>query len=251
MSEFTILFRDIPETVDYSGEYPVPKTLEGETDWACLGLDKYPIFDEDYRDSLNGSIFGAYLMREIGLETESLFRQRMIHMMRLQMPYFNKLYESERLKYDPLNQVSMHTTSVRQSEMTSDTETEGSSTAESTTKNKAVNSETPQDMLSGTADYATSASTADGAGSQSGDTRGTESVSANNSANDSVVAEGRSVSGQELVMAYRQSLINVDAMVIEYLSPLFMMLWGVGNEFMVNVLPPFTDGVDAYVYPRI
>lgn len=67
-----------------------------------FGLESYPIFDEDHRDELNIKLIEHYYEYEIGSETPALFKFKLNRAMNEIMPYFNQLYESERLKIDPL-----------------------------------------------------------------------------------------------------------------------------------------------------
>lgn len=67
-----------------------------------MGLTDYPIFDESYRSKLNNKILAHYRFREIGFETAGLFVDRLNTRMNEIMPYYNQLYESELLKFDPL-----------------------------------------------------------------------------------------------------------------------------------------------------
>lgn len=67
-----------------------------------LGLKDYPIFDESYRAVLNQKIIDHYYMREIGAETPELFTFYLNRKMREIMPYYNQLYESAKIEYDPL-----------------------------------------------------------------------------------------------------------------------------------------------------
>lgn len=67
-----------------------------------LELNKYPIFDESYREVLNKKIVDEYYFREIGVETPERFKHHLNHTMDMIMPYYNQLYESELLKIDPL-----------------------------------------------------------------------------------------------------------------------------------------------------
>lgn len=67
-----------------------------------LELNKYPIFDETYREVLNKKIVDEYYFREIGVETPARFKHHLNHTMDMIMPYYNQLYESELLKIDPL-----------------------------------------------------------------------------------------------------------------------------------------------------
>ena len=74
----------------------------------------YPIFDENYREVLETKILRHYYTREIGSETYGLWKLRLQTKLNEIMPYYNKLYESELLKYDPLRDVDMTTTNVGQ-----------------------------------------------------------------------------------------------------------------------------------------
>lgn len=67
-----------------------------------LALDKYPIFSEEYRDILNQKIINHFWFREIGQETPDRFNFMLMRKMNEIMPYFNKMYESELIKFDPL-----------------------------------------------------------------------------------------------------------------------------------------------------
>lgn len=92
------------------------ETYAGETESQEVGkvndvLDKswdkvfdfdFPIFDEAYRKILCVKILRHYYTREIGLETVGLWKLKLETKMNEIMPYYNKLYESETLKYNPL-----------------------------------------------------------------------------------------------------------------------------------------------------
>lgn len=63
----------------------------------------FPIFDENYRPVLCKKILKHYYTREIGFETVALWKLKLNMMMNEIMPYFNKLYDSELLKFNPLH----------------------------------------------------------------------------------------------------------------------------------------------------
>lgn len=65
----------------------------------------FPIFDESYRESLCKKILNHYYTREIGAETVALWKFWLNQKMNEIMPYYNKLYLSEQLKYDPLHEI--------------------------------------------------------------------------------------------------------------------------------------------------
>lgn len=61
----------------------------------------YPIFDEAYKPELEHKILSHFYTREIGLETVGLWKLRLKNKMREIMPYYNQLYNSEKLVFDP------------------------------------------------------------------------------------------------------------------------------------------------------
>ena len=70
--------------------------------YQALGLSDYPIFDENYRQTLNDKIIRHYYFREIGFETSAQFAFFMRRTMHEHMPYFNKLYLSDAVIIDPI-----------------------------------------------------------------------------------------------------------------------------------------------------
>lgn len=65
-------------------------------------LSQYPIFNEQYRSQLNQKIIDHFYFREIGSETPDRFNFYLERKMNEIMPYYNQLYESEMLKFNPL-----------------------------------------------------------------------------------------------------------------------------------------------------
>lgn len=58
-------------------------------------LDTYPIFDENYRNTLNQKILNHYYENEIGFETPALFRFYLNSKLNEIMPFYNILYEKQ------------------------------------------------------------------------------------------------------------------------------------------------------------
>jgi hypothetical protein len=64
-----------------------------------MGLKSYPIFDEEYRETLNQKILNRYMFNEIGFETPQRFIFELNTKMSIIMPYYNDLYNAyEELK---------------------------------------------------------------------------------------------------------------------------------------------------------
>ena len=69
----------------------------------------YPIFDENYRPLLEKKILKHFYTREIGQETYGLWKLKLNTKMNEIMPYYNKLYNSELLEFNPLYDVDLTT----------------------------------------------------------------------------------------------------------------------------------------------
>lgn len=130
-----------------------------------LGLKDYPIFDESYRDHLNRKILNHYKFYEIGFETEALFKHYLNTKMDEIMPFYNQLYMSEKLKFNPFDNVNM--TEIMDRDTSSKTLNSQFSTSENAHQNANenntnqhnshiddinkdsidVHSDTPQDLL--------------------------------------------------------------------------------------------------------
>ena len=110
-----------------------------------FGLDEYPIFDEDYRATLNKAILDYYFMYEIGFETPFLFRHYLKTKMNLIMPKYNALFVAQaQILADPLGNVNLTETLGRNVENTAQ------SNSRSAGNNKNLYQDTPQGNLSST-----------------------------------------------------------------------------------------------------
>lgn len=92
----------------------------------------YPIFDSDYKSVIETKILKHYYTREIGLETVGLWKHFLNMRMNEIMPYYNKLYTSELLEFNPLYNVKYDITHRGSESGTSTDELEGT---ELTTRN--------------------------------------------------------------------------------------------------------------------
>lgn len=110
MSRFTTEVRNVCEFyagMSEHGDYGDVESIIEES--AGIIFDRYPIFDETYRELLNKKILKHYYMREIGFETVGLWKLKLNTKMNEIMPYYNKLYESELLKFNPFYDVDYKT----------------------------------------------------------------------------------------------------------------------------------------------
>ena len=67
----------------------------------------FPIFDESYRSVLETKILRHYYTREIGLETVGLWKLKLNTKLNEIMPFYNQLYKSELIEFNPLYDVEL------------------------------------------------------------------------------------------------------------------------------------------------
>lgn len=192
-------------------------------------LSFYQIFNESYRKVLNTKIKQHFWYNEIAHETVDIFLFQLKVKMNEIMPYYNQMYEAELTKRDPFLTVRMTSknSSTGTSKTTAESKENGSSTSSTDAKSRAVQSETPQVMLSGNGDYATGAadSTSLTGVKSSSDSAGSQSSTSTSDGTGTSTQEGFSGSMASLIQAHRDAIVNVDMMVIAQLEPLFMYVW--------------------------
>lgn len=200
-------------------------------DWSKIGLGHYPIFNEAYRDVLNGKIVDHYFNREIGSETIEVFIQRLRSKMNVIMPYYNQLYESLEIPYDALTTMDIHSVSTAEIESDETGTSVSENESETLGESRAVNSETPQTMLSGDEDYATAASDSKSESVVTGKGEASSNSSSNTTNNSDNRVTGFQGISSDLVTRYRSSLINIDEMILEQLVTLFMLIIGNSDNY--------------------
>lgn len=141
MSKYTTQVRFICETAsglsESEGQTSVKQIIAAAIP-SVFDFD-FPIFDESYRNVLETKILKHYYTREIGLETVGLWKLKLDTKLNEIMPFYNQLYKSELLEFNPLYDVDLtrdHT--LNRSEQTEQTGTE---TADAT-KNGTVDTTT-------------------------------------------------------------------------------------------------------------
>lgn len=201
----------------------------------------YPIFDENYRAALESKILLHYYTQEIGLETVGLWKLKMRAKLNDIMPYYNQLYKSELLTFNPLVDVDLKTqrsgSSSNESTGKSESVTANAETSKGDRNSIAYNlfSDTPQGGLEGvdTETYLSSAGKAKNEDSS-------EVVNAGSSSNSGTVNNNISTTEQYIeyisgknggesyakkLIDFRKSFLNIDMMIISDLRSLFMYLW--------------------------
>ena len=69
----------------------------------------FPIFDENYRVTLENKILKHYYTREIGVETVGLWKHFLCTRMNEIMPYYNQMYKSTLINFNPMYDVDLTT----------------------------------------------------------------------------------------------------------------------------------------------
>lgn len=78
--------------------------------WNQIFTTNTTFFDESYRSVLCKKILKRYYTREIGCETVGLWKLWMNERLESIMPYYNQLYKSELIEFNPMNDVDLATT---------------------------------------------------------------------------------------------------------------------------------------------
>lgn len=169
----------------------------------------FPIFDEEYRTVLETKIVKHYYTREICEETVGLWKLRLNTKMNEIMPYYNKLYMAWSVDFNPLYDTDITT------EHTLDNESTQTTTGKSTDRY----SDTPQGSLQNIEDntYLTNATIVDN--NASGTSNSTDVYL------EKITGKRGSMSYSKMLDEYRESLINIDSMIIVDLKDLFFKLW--------------------------
>ena len=103
MSKYTTEVRFICENYagydESKGASDVNTTIEKS--WNKIFDFTFPIFDTNYKSVLCQKIIKHYYTREIAFETIGLWKLKLDTIMNEIMPYYNQLYQSELLKFNP------------------------------------------------------------------------------------------------------------------------------------------------------
>lgn len=246
MSKYTTEVRFICETaagLTESGGYTDINEIITDAIPSVFNFD-FPIFDEAYRGILERKILKHFYTREIGEETVGLWKLRLDTKMNEIMPYYNKLYTSELLEFNPLyttdltrkkdNEITGQNEGTVDSTNSSTSNGTGSGTNSGTSVDKY--SDTPQGALTNVENgtYLTNARLTEDSATNSSTSSNTSSGSGNvTSENSSLTTEDylehvvgyESRSASKLLKEYRDTFLNIDMMIIEELEVLFMQLW--------------------------
>lgn len=219
MSNYTTQVRFICESFANLNESSNSGDVDSVID---LSMDKvfdfeYPIFDESYRRVLQKKILKHYYTREICAETVGLWKLWLNTRLNEIMPYYNKLYKTEQLKFNPLHDVDITRTHSGSGSNTGNSK----SSSDGTTWDKF--SATPQGDVVGLEndEYLTSATKNTNKNKIESNTM----INTTDEYVERVTGKQGGISYTSMIKSYRDILINIDTKIIGELSDLFMLIW--------------------------
>lgn len=221
--------------------------------WDKIFTSEVAIFDEGYRETICKKILKHYYLREICCETVGIWLLWLNTKFEEIMPYYNQLYESAKLKFEPFYDTDYKRTSGRtvgvtesgSEDSSSNSNTKGTnvSTTSINESGKSVDkyADTPQGALTNVENgsYLTNARIVDDSGESSTNVSGNDSVTVTGTGKSSTSGKKdtkddftESVSGKvggasysKLLAEYRETFLNIDMMVIDEFKSLFFTLW--------------------------
>lgn len=189
----------------------------------------YPIFDATYKPRIETKIIKHYYTREICAETYGRWKMFLDDRMNEIMPYYNQLYKSELLKFDPFNDIDVTTES--QNENTGKRNETYGITSETgvTSESWDLYSDTPQGGVNGVKDgkYLSSAEQTTNTNTTNYNS-GTATSENRNDAGSSVSRTHGKTAAHDynyLLQKYRETFLNIDKQVVDELDDLFMRIW--------------------------
>lgn len=130
MAKYTIQVRSICENAsglnDSVGFNDVNRVIQNAIP-KVFDFD-FPIYDESYRNVLCTKILKHYYMREIGAETVGLWKLWLDARLNEIMPYYNELYKSTMIEFNPMYDIDLTTTHTRDNDGTTDVTSGGLNT---------------------------------------------------------------------------------------------------------------------------
>ena len=221
----------------------------------------YNLFDEDYKPVIETKFLRHFYTREIGMETFALWKLKLRDLWEMKLPYYNKLWESELIKFDPFRDVDYKVINTGDRWTNNNTNGTSNKTNESNLSDKTKNtyanknernenlinkfSDTPQGGLDGVIeDDWLSTATQDVnkySGGESGNnvsdkntkTSENENVKTSNASNihdiddyeRHIVGKMGLSSYPKLLQEFRDSFLNIDEMFINEMNGLFMLIY--------------------------
>ena len=182
-------------------------------------MTNYPIFDENYRETLNNNILHHYYENEIGFETAPLFRFYLNQRLNEIMPKYNELYKIQKKMID--ENLLLNNMNYTES-LTGSNTTETSSNSTSQSNNKNLFQDTPQGEISNTEidsqKWATNLTLNKNTINDSSNANG----SGTNEYLKTIIGNNGGKFNIDILNDIKNNLMNIDLMIINELNDLFM-----------------------------
>lgn len=202
----------------------------------------YPFFDENYRKTFETNFIRNFYTREIGFETEELFKLRLENWLNINMPYYNQLFESELIEFDPLMNSEIITTQQlnRQAEQKVKTKgkQESDTNFESDNFNRNISADTPDGRLQlttedgkGVLEYASKIDENKDKGQQKSVANSTSDVDSESNVTDSeeYIRNRKGKIGvqsySKLLKEYRETFLRIERQIFDEMNELFMLIY--------------------------
>lgn len=197
----------------------------------------YPIFDNNYKPVIETKIIKNYFTREIAYDTFGRWLLALDNKINGIMPYYNKLYESELLKFNPLHDTDLTKDFKRKTDEGRNRDNKGSGNSNVNSSNNSTGydlfSNTPQGGLQGvdSMSYLTTATktTDESQGNSSNQYASQDTTNEiRNELEDYMEhVTGKTGSGNysDMIINFRKTFLNIDMMIVDELSELFFNLY--------------------------
>lgn len=253
MSKYTTEVRFICENSTGLSESEGANNVDSILDkcWNKVFNFDFPIFDENYRQVLCKKILKHYYTREIAHETVGRWKLALNAKLNEIMPYYNQLYKSELLEFNPFYDVDL--TRSREGSGTSNRTSNNTEINTGTSKNVSSDSgtnntvtlnrysDTPQNSMDtqGIADSVplttvtkvnednttTNASTDTLTRNDSKTGNGRENINNTDKYIEKVKGKQGTENYSSLLKKFRETFLNIDMMIIDDCSDCFFTLW--------------------------
>lgn len=180
----------------------------------------YQLDDPNFKAQLEQAVIDFYYDYEIGQETPDMFKRKFKARWNRIMPYYNQLYNTTLLSYNPLINHSMEEalTQLASTSATTDSTDHSTTGTDSNTKN----SDYPQQPIAG-GDYLNGESLSTGESTTDGTGKVISSADTDSSYTKTVEAM-TGTTYQELITKQREIIINIPELVIDDLKHCFILV---------------------------
>lgn len=187
----------------------------------------------EYKAHICKKILKHYYTREIGAETVGLWKLWMNERLETIYSYYDQLYQSELIQFDPMKDVNYTRTLLRDLDNTGSASgtNSGSNTETTSATDWDLYSDTPQGGINGieNQNYLTNirklTDSRTTTGSNSGQFANTTSDSTDEDVTETITGKRSGTSYSKLLQDFRDTIINLDMMIIDEFKDLFFGLW--------------------------